>query len=249
MAQGLELMNKLFAPESSQSTTSNTPDDAGTGVSGSTADTAALAAINAGKALAAYNRAGKGLASDDTRSSTESVIAENKQSIEVASNLLQCSCADTGFLLTMLAIIVFKILERYTLAARGNGSRQRSDLTASEFDTSRISPYLKNDTIQQHGGCLNDVSQRRMTAQLILSELHRVQGLVNQLAIRLISRRGAIEQRPETNCEPSFPFMTCFNDGMSTAAFSASTLGQMEVDLRKCVASLSSEIINILRQS
>lgn len=227
MMQALELMNKFFSPELTSSTSSTSLHDSAT----------TPRSKHRGRQLAA-----------------ETVIRQNKLCIESVSNMLECSCAETGFLLTVLAVIVFKILDRYTMAARqhpsgnGGGFEGLESLIGNDrvkFPAAGGGLSFDDYTKMPHG----DVDSRRMVAQLILSELHRVQGLVNQLALRLMARRAGEGARSSSNSEMSFSIMPQLEGVQSMAAFSSTTLGQMETDLRKCVSSLSSEIIHILRHS
>ena len=77
---------------------------------------------------------------------------------------------------------------------------------------------------------LDGQDQARMAAQLVLSELHRVQRLINVLGGRL---------------KQDGPVAGGFGD---MSFFSAAWFGQLETDLRKRVTSLSREIVDLLRQ-
>lgn len=168
-------------------------------------------------------------------SSVQTVVAENKQVIETVGNMLQCSCADEGYLLTMLAMVAFKILGRYAAAVR----KQPEAVTK---ESEKISDSAEMQPPSSKGPA--DESIWRIAAQLILSELHRVQRLVNQLSSKLKSygieagHTGAKNDNghSQLNLEREAPF-------------SATTLNQIEIDLRKSMGNLSSEIISMLRQS
>lgn len=185
---------------------------------------------------------------------SHSVLTENKQSIEAVSEILTCpSCAGDSFLLAVLSMIVLKILERYATAARGQPTEAKS--TASEAEkASRLANSIlasSKDQMVVLSRTYNAPRNRgRKAAQIVLSELHRVQRLVNQLSPRLKrSREG--EGR---GAEPALEFWGRQNMSMGyergpSAPFSATTLGQMDSDVRKSLSALSSEIINGLRQS
>ena len=177
--------------------------------------------------------------------SAQVVVIENKQTIEVISNILQCSCAEDTYLLTLISIIVFKMLDRYAIAARKNSGETTEGRDTPSRNASAPSRYYSSDT---------DLSER-IAAQSILSELHHVQRLVNQLSPRLKTRemgaggegrRGSWGARDaEGGCK-----MASFSDSETTAAtFLAATLDQIEIDLRSCLRTLSLEIISMLRQS
>ncbi|TVY84598.1 Trypacidin cluster transcription factor [Lachnellula suecica] len=184
----------------------------------------------------------------DSNPSAQAVVMDNKQIIEVVDSMLQCSCAEDSYLLTMLSMIVFKVLGRYAEVVRkphGDGIESGGRLGGS------TSP---NDQIRQIGSYFGDEGLGRMAAQLILSELHPVQRLVNQLSPRLkargagvISKNGRTQGRNRSGADYQFPSLS---DGdAKTVPFSSTTMDQMEIDLRKGVSTLSSEIINMLRQS
>ncbi|KAK3904910.1 hypothetical protein C8A05DRAFT_31268, partial [Staphylotrichum tortipilum] len=90
--------------------------------------------------------------------------------------------------------------------------------------------------------------QGRMAAQLVLSELHRVQRIVNVLSERLEGVRvRAGEGR-------GLPFKANAGDGVvgvpgRVAPFSGQTFGLLEQDLRKRLRVLSSETIDVLRRA
>ncbi|KAI7788170.1 hypothetical protein LA080_012235 [Diaporthe eres] len=183
-----------------------------------------------------------------------SVLTENKQSIEAVSERLTCrNCAGDNFLLAILSMTVLKILERYAAAARAqSGGARPSD---SEAETaSRLANGIlasSKDQMAALSHTYNTPRNRgRRAAQLVLSELHRVQRLVNQLSPKLKRPREA-ERRdldPELELWGRRDVSRGYDPGPA-APFSATTLGQMESDVRRSLSALSSEIINGLRQS
>ncbi|KAH7324116.1 aflatoxin regulatory protein-domain-containing protein [Rhexocercosporidium sp. MPI-PUGE-AT-0058] len=173
------------------------------------------------------------LTSNSRTPSAQDVVMENKHTIEVVSSILQCSCADDAYLLTTLSMVIFKILARYTTAAQNRPGRVTRHDNMSSDTSSDLSIYYDDDS---HRG--------RLATQTILGELHHVQKLVNQLSLRLKICKMVTGRDDEGDCKM-----------MSTSAepemenFSATTLNQIEMDLRKCLGTLSSEIISVLRQS
>ncbi|KAF4155517.1 hypothetical protein CNMCM6936_005355 [Aspergillus lentulus] len=157
----------------------------------------------------------------------EALLAENRESMEIVHNILKCECGEMTYLIPMLSIAVVKVLERYALTAR----ELAGDLGLEGKYKDPDRPFSSSVD--------DDHSTGRTTAQLILNELHRVQGAVN-LVERLLK-----EDSPED----------CVRRGQqcpvssSPVAFSPTTVHQMNTDLRSRLTSLSSEIINILRQS
>lgn len=195
-----------------------------------------------------------------TYGSSHSVLIENKQSIEAVSERLTCTiCSGDNFLLAVLSMTVLKILERYAAAAR---AQQSSGVRPSDSEAEKASRLASSilasskDQMMVLSRTYNTPRNRgRKAAQLVLSELHRVQRLVNQLSPKLIRRPGGADRRgPEQPPELELwgrrdvPRGYDYDRGL-TAPFSATTLGQMESDVRKSLSALSSEIINGLRQS
>jgi hypothetical protein len=181
------------------------------------------------------------------------VLEQNKKTIEAVSNMLQCSCTETGYLTIMLSMIVFKVLEVYAVAVQQVQTGASFERTGSIFGGTSSTP-IATYSIRQFctdSSSSDDEGASRTSTQLILGELHHVQGILNQLALRLNVQgvQGALEQVLGSNHQsPTSPPL--FNDGCSRAeTFSPATLGQMEADLRRGLTTLSSEIITRLRRS
>ena len=174
----------------------------------------------------------------------QSVVAENEQTIEAISNMLQCPCSHDGYLLAIMSLIVFKVLGWYAAAARDtpttDGSQSPSKSPShhrrpSSCHSEKVSPIPA--VVGSY--CIDGEDQGRMAAQLILSELHRVQRLVNLLSQRLKGQAMA-NSAADGKDTPS--------DGESTSPFSAVMLDQLEADLRKRLRALSLEIVDMLRR-
>lgn len=181
----------------------------------------------------------------------QSIVAENERTIEAISNMLQCPCSQDGYLLAIMSIIVFKVLGWYAAAARETPVKDDSQSSSKCLpDHRRRSPYHYEQVLQSPAVvgsyCINGEEQGRMAAQLVLSELHRVQRLVNLLSQRLKGqgvRNGAVGT-PNSVADGQ----NLFSDGENTCPFSGAMLDQLEADLRKRLRALSLEIIDRLRQ-
>jgi hypothetical protein len=154
------------------------------------------------------------------KASLKTVIDANKQTIDAVSTMLQCPCLQDGYLLTIISLIVFKILDSYSAAA-AISEVEEPDADATEDDV------------------------LYMAAQRILGELHRVQRLVKQLSIN-IKRHTATESQldiPET-------VISCGQERRSEIAlpFSTVMLSQLEEDMRKRLKSLSTGMAAHLRR-
>ncbi|KAK4119021.1 hypothetical protein N657DRAFT_650709 [Parathielavia appendiculata] len=115
---------------------------------------------------------------------------------------------------------------------------------AAACHAERVRVVLETQTQTVIDGYRLDGDERaRMTAQLVLSELHRVQRLVNLLGSRL--------QQDAGNAGSSSSSGGGGGGGWRFAApsfFSPAWFGQLETDLRKRVKELSLEIVDMLRQ-
>lgn len=83
-----------------------------------------------------------------------------------------------------------------------------------------------------------------MAAQLVLSELHRVRHLVNQLSSKL--RVQATKTEGLVDAPNNSGYRSA--DSETTLPLSMLVLEQLDVDLRKRVRALSSEIVEGLRR-
>lgn len=185
--------------------------------------------------------------------SIQTVLTKNKQSIEAVNSMLACSCAEDGFLLTILSMIVLKMLGAYAAAARAKLHDAGAETGKPTILTNCII-FSNNDQLRRLSSLYDAPSDEngseRMAAQLVLGELHRVQRLVNQLSPRL---KGALEERErESRLEQDLwnrQRVMGESEPMTMAPFSASTLDQVDSDLRKSLSNLSAGIISRLRQS
>ena len=148
----------------------------------------------------------------------KSVVMENEHTIEALTDMLQCPCSHDGYLLAIMFMVVFKILAWYAVAAR-------------EIPT-KPSSYMDGE------------DNERMAGQLILSELHRVQRLMNQLSQRLRRRGGRAVATPNSPSDGQIPIL----EKESPTAFPDAMLDQLETNLRGRLQSLSLEIVDSLRR-
>ncbi|KAL4917412.1 aflatoxin regulatory protein-domain-containing protein [Aspergillus aurantiobrunneus] len=198
----------------------------------------------------------------------ESVIEDNKQILETVHTVLECRCAEDEYVATLVSLIVFKVLGWYVAAARDRSSDPARD---EEFN------WGVGDSSGQHSRrpsvssfeeqvlhlptvvgsyCVDGHHQSRMAAQLVLSELYRVQRLVTLVGRRL----EAIRQRSLTvdSTSSSSSASSSVPDsggglpmlpGIPAAPLSFTTLVHLEEDLRKRLRAVSSETISILRRA
>lgn len=163
--------------------------------------------------------------------SLETIISKNKQTIETVNTILDCPCSQDAYLLAIMTLIVFKVINWYSTLARESHTGQR--------------PPGRRHSIS---GSLDDIGDEdggRIAGQLILGELHCVQRLVSQLSRRLMadSVRSSMGQ-----LLPDEIGSIQVADSGGWVPFSAAMLDQLEADLRKGLRTLFSEIVSMLRR-
>ena len=178
--------------------------------------------------------------------SVQTVVAENQQTLEIVSNMLQCSCVEDGYLLTILSMVVLKALERYAAAAR-----KQSEIAGEKDGKPSANTSTQEETRQISS--VGDQKVGRLEAQLILGELHCVQRLVKQLSPKLKARgvgaggrEGGDMERDISRGDSQVPSLS--EGGTTKGPFSVTIFDQIDADLRKALSALSSEIIRMLRK-
>ena len=187
----------------------------------------------------------------------ETVIAKNEHTIEAVSTMLQCSCSQDSYLLAIVSLIVFKVLGWYAAAARRTPSSGDDDENNNNNKPGVQSPRMSHTRQPSHfeqvlqkpavvgSYCLDGEDSPRMAGQLVLSELHRVQCLVNQLSAKLkvqaVRSGGGGENKANGSGFEGA-------ESETVLPLSGVMLGQLEVDLRKRLRALSVEIAEGLRR-
>lgn len=178
-----------------------------------------------------------------------SVVTENAETIDAISNMLQCPCSQDMYLLSVMSLIVFKVLGWYAAAARGtSGAAENGARGPDQPQKHRRHSSCHSEQVQQLPAvvgsyCIDGEDQARMAAQLVLSELHRAQRLVNLLSSRLKEHKTHSGTRNGATDGGN-----ALVDGELSGPFSTSILEQLEADLRKRLRALSLEIVEMLRQ-
>lgn len=185
----------------------------------------------------------------------QSAVLENAQTIDAISNMLQCPCSQDDYLLMVMSLIVFKVLGWYAAAARGTPAAVTED---TQRGHSMTPPHRSGPKTSRHmeqvlqlpavvgGYCIDGEDQARMAGQLVLSELHRAQRLVNLLSERL-KNRGMRNGTTFGTADSVINSQEIHSDGANLSPFSTTLLDQLETDVRKRLRSLSSEIVSMLR--
>ncbi|GES62615.1 C6 transcription factor [Aspergillus terreus] len=168
--------------------------------------------------------------------SAESMILTNQEAMKAINSILDCGCLQDSYLLAILSLVIFKILDRYAMAAEIGAARVDNDESLSSLPyPSPESIRLPASTGRADAG--RESECRVKTAQCVLRELHRVQRAVNQLSPKLNGHK--------TQHRPSATPISLFSTNTSSAV-SNPVMDQLEPELRKRLGALSLEIINIL---
>lgn len=182
-------------------------------------------------------------------SSVHTIISRNEHAIEGMSRILQCSCSANNLLLTIVALVIFKVLDWYAHAAKMATAGEDKTLNGNPYSSlpQRSAELTMGSNLQQNGRDYD-----RQSAQMVLVELHRVQRFLSQLSPKLQacghepqSRRASTASSQPGMANPQFS-----EDDMTMASlpFSSVVLEQLEPEVRKRIRSLSGEIIGFLRQ-
>ena len=180
----------------------------------------------------------------------QSVVAENEQTIEAISIMLQCQCSQDEYLLAIMSLVVFKVLGWYAAAARQTPATDGSQSPTMANPDQRQPSLRHSEQVLQSptvvgSYCIDGEDQGRMAAQLVLSKLHRVQQLVNLLSQQLKGHRMRNETADTIN--NAADGNDTLPDREKTSPFSATMLDQLETDLRKRLRALSLDIVDMLR--
>lgn len=179
--------------------------------------------------------------------------------------MLACHCSQDAYLLAIMAHIVFKALGWYAVAApptpsvtpttspssKGDGSASISSDSNNNSggrssSTRRSSTAISSSYLEQVNWQAGRVGRYRldgddsgrMAAQLVPSELHRVQSLVKELVAKLKAQSGT-----------EWPSVSAGNiaEQQPISPISGAILDLLGVDLRKRLKELSVEIVRSLR--
>ncbi|KAJ0425573.1 aflatoxin regulatory protein-domain-containing protein [Aspergillus carlsbadensis] len=169
--------------------------------------------------------------STDPPRTIQQVITQNEQTVREIGQMLDCYCSQDGYTLTIITLTVLKVLAWYGAVSQESRASDKQQIHLEQIDRA---PVVIG------GYHLGREEQSRMAAQLVLSELHRVQRVVNTLSERLKNQglQDGLPGRPDGTClgayEPILP---------------VHLLDQLAADLKARLRGLSGQIIDRLRRS
>lgn len=203
----------------------------------------------------------------------QSVIAQNERIVEAMESILECSCSQQdGYLLSVLSLVLFKILDWYAAAGR---AAPTVTTTAACYDSysklHRTPPHNPCCDIQRLSRsssshfvagnlCVEGEDSGRVAAQMVLSELHRAQRLVNKLSARFNEIRigsaaaaggaeaAAAAAAPAPSTSSTSDGINMLRGGKTTWPFSTAMFDQLEADLRKRLRTVSLVIVDTIRR-
>lgn len=179
-------------------------------------------------------------AEDSTLPTINSVIAKNRSTIESINTMLACPCSLDKQLGIVIFIMAFKVIAWYAAVARAPSQTSNYNPIDSTHDD--CGPMACPERVLQVPTTvgryhIDGADSTRMRAQLVLSELHRVQRLVELLSKRLESARERSDDTASVN-----------STGVCEETISASIFVQLEADLRRRLLAVSREAMEILRE-
>ncbi|KAL4984863.1 aflatoxin regulatory protein-domain-containing protein [Aspergillus falconensis] len=191
----------------------------------------------------------------------QSVVTDNREAIDTLSAIMDCPCSHDGYILPVVSLAVLKVMGSYIAAARGqipapDDTREWGKDTSMHTGRAK-QPFFFDEELPR-SPCPTGIysiegrNQNRMAAQLVLSELHRVQRLVNVLASRLENIRLRRCLSPASTFGSNSTNNIIENPLIAARRIlplSSSTFSQLEDDLRKRLRAISSETIEILRRA
>ncbi|KAI0127014.1 aflatoxin regulatory protein-domain-containing protein [Xylariales sp. AK1849] len=179
----------------------------------------------------------------------QQTISQNKQMVEVVSGILQCRCSQDCYLLLIVSMAIFKILDCYDAAAHAIDETQNQPYIDSNGTTSPAisARYLASlsDPVIVGSHYIDDQDRGRKAAQLVLCELSRLQGHVKTLSQRLGVLKGIAKSDASHTASGNYSSGSYRDD--NGFPFSSSLLQQFETDLRKRLRGLSAGIVERLR--
>lgn len=185
-------------------------------------------------------RATQGLDNATITPTIQAAITRNEATIQAVDTMLNCAlCSQDGYLLAVMSLIIFRVLGWYAAVARQTpGLHGAPTCRQRESSPPGLVPV---NPIVVGSYRLDGDDSARMSAQLVLNELHRVRYLINKLSLKLKikaskSRGGGAETSESMD-----------SDNGMMLPLSAVMYIQFDADLKRRLKALSREMIDLLR--
>jgi hypothetical protein len=171
-----------------------------------------------------------GIGTDDVTAKSralDSVIAQNAKVVDSVGSMLDCTCSSDGYILTTFFLVTLKALAWYLAAVR---------------TPSMLTLPTKVGSYQINSG----KDSNRMAAQVVMSELPRMQGIVNRFSQQVKLHTGVA-----ASCGIG---STIYSSGDSESGtsigspLSTNMLTRLEMELRQQLRAVRQEVVERLQQ-
>ncbi|PYH85732.1 hypothetical protein BO82DRAFT_398602 [Aspergillus uvarum CBS 121591] len=171
----------------------------------------------------------------------DATVTGNSHATTVMTEILHCPCSQRdGYLLILLALVVWKVLDRYAAVALPQSRRSSSSSSSSRSSSSNSSSHSSSHS--------EETPPPLLAGQRVLGELHGIQRVMNQLRPRLSTYQGGgqasaglwphlLPTGPDALPPPPSPPPP------------PPVAGSLEPELHRRLSHLSAEIIQFLRQA
>lgn len=188
---------------------------------------------------------------------TRDIIAQNRAVVEAARSMASCACSQDSYLLVVISLVVFKVLNRYAVAARqgasavhvqvnfdGDGDGDDADPSQSGCPAPGKRRAIPHSTqLDRHDSsldyCLEGADSGRMAAQLILSELHLVRRVVEQLSSKLKNQAASDGGEPLEGVDGEL---------LTTLPLSTASYDNIALALTQRLRALALDVIGLLKK-
>ena len=187
-------------------------------------------------------------------STAQSLIADNERAVEAIDKILQCPSSQDGYLLTIVFLVVFKVIDCYAAAGRAVPTVSSDGILDHSHPGHGVDrcPASNLDSV---GNAYVDGEENsaRIAIQMILGELHHAQRLVNRLSKRFDEHKtsGGVEEAEADGFTTSGSSTdsgksSCDGEGRKWP-FSTLILYLLEEDLRRRLRTVSAGIVEMIR--
>ncbi|EME43830.1 hypothetical protein DOTSEDRAFT_34400 [Dothistroma septosporum NZE10] len=183
------------------------------------------------------------------RRNVKEVVLENEQVADQVSKVLACPCSQDEYLVTLVSLIIFRLIDTYSAAAQApsvqpDGTRAKSDGKAHGGLDFTSNLFNESTASRADDGSDN-------TARTVLNHLHRVQRVVNLLSNRFESMklRDHMHRSRAGSVSPGV-----FGDMLGSVprralSISSGAFESLETDVRNRLRIVSFEIIDLIRNA
>ena len=162
------------------------------------------------------------------------VLTTNKEVIDSIDSILGCSCSLDLQLVLVLTVITSKVISWYSAVVRCDDNPRRNGSSASGSGSLATAERVLHQPISVGKYHLDGDDMGKTRAQLVLSELHRVVGLVKHIA----------------KCFVGLGLESSSAQGISNGPKFTSMIGmELEAFLRGRLKAMTKEAVDVLREA